>query len=173
MRVLILVAAAFLMAPLVYSHLIEAEIYGDFWPNGSKRTVRSTKRSLDGELINDGPFQQFFQSGQIELHGQFGDGLREGEWLWFFDDGILKARCIYDGGSGTFTSFFPSGKQLRQGRMNDLTRQGVWLEWYESGNKRMEGQFVDGEQNGIWRYWADGDMTNEMTALWDHGERIR
>jgi len=174
MRVLLLVSAAFILSPILYSHLIEAEIYGDFWPNGAKRTVRATRRNLDGDILNHGKFQQFYQNGQIEVDGQYEDGEREGEWIWFFEDGTLKARCSYSDNVGTFTSFYPNGNKLRQGRMEDLTREGVWVEWFESGNKRMEGQFVGGEQHGLWRYWADdGRPEAQMTALWEHGERVQ
>jgi len=37
------------------------------------------------------------------------------------------------------------------------------ISFYESGNKRMEGEFIDGRRNGMWKYWY------ENGELWSEG----
>lgn len=173
MRVLIVLAVLFLAAPIVTSKLIKAEVYGDFFPDGSTKSIRTMRRTLDGELENHGRFESYYPSGRIESAGFYEEGMRHGEWIWFFEDGSVKARCIYRHDKGIFTSYFPSGKVLRRGRMLGLEREGVWTEWFESGSKRMEGLFLRGKQHGVWTYWAEGDPSRSRKVLWDQGEAMQ
>jgi len=173
MRVILVLSLLFLAAPFVTSHLTKAAVYGDFYPDGSTKTLRTTRRTLDGDLENHGPFMSYYASGKLESRGDYVEGMREGEWVWYYEDGSVMARCDYHDDQGTFTSYFPSGKMLRRGRMVGLDREGVWTEWYESGDKRMEGLFLRGEQHGLWTYWADGDPSRTRKVLWDHGKPMQ
>lgn len=173
MRVVLVLAALFIAAPIVASRLVQSEVYGDFYPDGSKKTMRTMRRTFDGELENHGPFLSYYPDGRIESTGMFAEGMREGEWIWFYEDGKVKARCLYHADEGDFRSFFPSGKPLRRGRMLGLEREGVWTEWFENGNKRMEGLFRQGKQHGLWTYWAESDPSRTRTVLWDQGEQVR
>jgi antitoxin component YwqK of YwqJK toxin-antitoxin module len=173
MRLLIVLSALFLAAPIVTSRLTKEEVYGDFYPDGSTKTVRTMRRTLDGELENHGRCQSFYESGKLESTGQYFEGMREGEWLWYYEDGALMARCDYHADEGQFSSYYPDGKILRSGRMLGLEREGMWTEWYENGDKRMEGLFLRGQQHGLWTYWSEGDPTRTRKVLWDRGKPMQ
>ena len=38
----------------------------------------------------------------------------------------------------------------------------LWADWYEGGQRRVEGHFVDGQENGVWTYWfKNGQKSSE------------
>jgi antitoxin component YwqK of YwqJK toxin-antitoxin module len=172
MRVLLLISIAYVLAPVIYSHSIESQIFGDFWPDGGKRTVYTTRRNIEGASVYHGPYQRFYETGELAEQGNYEDGKREGEWRWYFENGQIKARCIYESDEGVFTQFFPNGQKQLQGHIVGTDREGLWTEWYPSGNKRMQGEFRTGKQHGKWSYWDDQTGQLLRTMLWDNGEAM-
>lgn len=172
MRVLLLICLAYVLAPLVYSHVTETEVFGDFWPDGGPRTRYATKRNLEGSSVYHGPYQRFYQTGELAEQGIYDDGARQGEWQWFFENGRLKARCDYRSDSGIFTQYHADGTKQLEGRIVGTDREGPWTEWYPSGHKRMHGTFRAGKQHGKWEYWEDGTGRLLRTILWDNGEAL-
>jgi antitoxin component YwqK of YwqJK toxin-antitoxin module len=172
MRVLVLISIAYLLAPLAYSKLIKTEIYGDFWPDGGKRTVYATRRNLEGESVFHGQYQRFYQTGELAEQGPYEDGERTGPWKWYFENGGVKATCEYEHDAGIFTQFFPGGGRQLEGRIVGADREGLWIEWYASGNKRMEGVFRAGKQHGKWSYWDDASGRLVRTIVWDNGKQL-
>jgi antitoxin component YwqK of YwqJK toxin-antitoxin module len=74
--------------------------------------------------------------------------------------GTSVARRIYGGGGETEWC-----------HREDGTRQGPEARFYESGAKMVEGEFVDGAQSGVWRYYSsDGTVWRE--DRWDDGALV-
>lgn len=46
-----------------------------------------------------------------------------------------------------------SGKWLKAGRWKDGKRVGRWLEWYGNGNKKWEGNYVQGKKHGLFAFY--------------------
>jgi hypothetical protein len=172
MRILILLAAVYLLTPMAYNRLAPPQTYGEFWPDGSPKISRATRRTLDGVIKNHGIYQSYYQSGAIETQGTYKDGRREGEWIWLFESGKMKARCVYHEDAGLFEAFHETGGLKRRGRMELTTRQGLWVEWFANGDLRMRGKMVDGVQHGRWTYWPESAPTDSLHVIWDHGERL-
>jgi antitoxin component YwqK of YwqJK toxin-antitoxin module len=51
-----------------------------------------------GKYLNDGQYYQYFPSGKIAIEGQFKNGLREGKWTQFDEDGKKLFIREYDQG---------------------------------------------------------------------------
>jgi hypothetical protein len=75
--------------------------------------------------------------------------------------GASVARLVYGGGS--------EAEWCR--RDTDGVRNGPDVRYYESGQKILEGGFVDGVQHGDWRYyWNTGEIWRE--ERWNDGEMV-
>ena len=71
------------------------------------------------------------------IKGKIIDGKREGEILYFYDNGLLKIKTNY-----------------KYGKV-----EGKWLEYYESGQLHYEGNYIDGELNGEYlTYYENGQL---------------
>jgi hypothetical protein len=64
---------------------------------GDKRCAQKT--SKDGRVLNQGKFQQFYEStGTIALEGGFDEGKKDGIWLYYAEDKRLVAAKYFDKG---------------------------------------------------------------------------
>jgi hypothetical protein len=64
---------------------------------GDKRCVQ--KKAKDGRTVNQGKFQQYYQTTQtIALEGGFDDGRKDGIWLYYGEDKRLLATKFFDKG---------------------------------------------------------------------------
>jgi antitoxin component YwqK of YwqJK toxin-antitoxin module len=78
------------------------------------------------------------------------DGLREGSWIQYFDDGKVKLQGNYK---------------------NDL-KEGPITVYYPSGQKFNTGQYVHGYPDGKWlSYDLDGNL--ESTEIYDKGVLVK
>ena len=57
------------------------------WPDGSRKEVRSTEESVAGEEV-----QQFHENGRIHVRGRLVEGVREGTWNTYRDNGNPGAK---------------------------------------------------------------------------------
>ena len=74
--------------------------------------------------------------------GSFKDGLREGSWVVFFENGQLNWK----------------------GNYKDGKRDGPWEEYFDdSGKWWAEVNYKDGIEVGLWKYWHD-PFENELSA---------
>ena len=64
---------------------------------GDKRCAQKTL--VNGRLVNNGKFQQAYQStGTIALEGEFDEGKKSGIWLFYGEDHHLVAAKYFDKG---------------------------------------------------------------------------
>lgn len=91
----------------------------------------------------------------------------------FFLDGHLRAvtpdnweRCEFarfqpigkPAKHGVFTKWHSSGEKAMQGEYVDNQPRGVFTWWYESGETRSIGSFADGHADGPWRWWRENGV---------------
>ncbi len=93
----------------------------------SQQTVDYDKLEKDWKtlLLNGKPFtgnvEKLYDNGQVAIEGKVVDGLREGEWKWYYPTGKLKRTSIY-----------------KKGKKNGKT-----VYYWPNGNKRMEIYFYE------------------------------
>ncbi len=64
---------------------------------GDKKCTQ--KRRSDGKVVNHGPFlQSYGTTGKIALEGEFVEGLKQGIWLHYAEDGHLVAAKFFEKG---------------------------------------------------------------------------
>lgn len=110
------------------------------YPNGQPSLVQVYDHN--GQWIKE---IQYYESGALMMEGAIKNGLREGEWKSYFEDGKTQS-----------TGFFHEG-----------IRTGATTIYYENGNLYMEGPYKDGRQIGQWSYY---DEQGYLLRIDDYGE---
>jgi antitoxin component YwqK of YwqJK toxin-antitoxin module len=72
-------------------------------------------------------------------------------------DGLVKATYYYDNGVVQQQGFFKDGKL-----------DGKWVSFDESGNKKAEAQYSNGEKVGKWMFW---NQDNSVATV-DYSEGV-
>lgn len=127
-------------------------------PNGKPEVVLYYKDKKDKSNFRK---EVFFASGKLSYKGQFKNNTKDGQWIWYFENGKKKDQCFYENGFYTDTVYH----------------------WYENGNIRQleilpkrKVKISDCSNcNGkIIRFNKAGRKTEELNALNNklNGERI-
>ena len=72
---------------------------------------------------------------------------------------------------GRWTTWFDNGNKRSEGGYLDGEMHGPFTLWYETGNKREEGQYVRGRAHGRWVKWDEqGHRIKEVEFR--HGVKV-
>ncbi len=84
-------------------------------------------------------------SGQKAV-GETKDGLREGPWTFFHDNGKKAAAGEYRAGmkEGPWVFWHPNGEKAAEGGYRGGLKEGAWIDYDEQGQKLMEKQYRGG-----------------------------
>lgn len=97
----------------------------------------------------------------IYFYGEFGSAIKvEGYvnmygqycvWYYYWEDGMLSEFVIYSDGK----------------------MYGFLIIWFPNGQKFKEGDYVNGEREGLWVFWQeDGAVNYECSGIYKVGDRI-
>jgi antitoxin component YwqK of YwqJK toxin-antitoxin module len=86
-----------------------------------------------------------------------------------FDDGTVrvarKVKYFSDGSTvnhGAYTEWYDEGEKFMEGSYEDGKRVGLWTFYREDGRKAKAGGYKDNLPDGTWTYWAaDGSKQRE------------
>jgi antitoxin component YwqK of YwqJK toxin-antitoxin module len=68
----------------------------------------------------------------------------------------------YESYTGHFVSWHQNGQKRAEGDYLDGNKNGNWITWHDSQQKRSEGDYSDGNRTGPWKFWDKyGNMTEE------------
>jgi sulfatase modifying factor 1 len=76
---------------------------------------------------------EFYENGTEKLNGRYRNGIKNGKWTWWNEDGGTNSTGSYKNG----------------------LQNGIWKYYYENGQKESEGTFKDGKRVGLWTYWFE------------------
>ena len=110
------------------------------WPDGTpKRTSVYTGSGPDAQKVEE---IGFYEDGSMKIQGGMDDlSKREGVWKYWYKNGQLWSECDYKEGD----------------------KHGKSTVYYDNGQKRYEGQYINDKQVGIWRFWdVNGALITEM-----------
>lgn len=107
-------------------------------PHNDSATVQAPKADLS---IPDGPNVTKYPDGVIKMKGNYRSGLKEGEWQSFFPNGKLCSDEF-------FTAGYPDGKVTV---------------YYDNEQEMYEGQYRNGKQCGIWKFWKKDSKTPRIS----------
>ena len=123
---------------------------------------------------------EFYENGTEKFNGRYRNGLKNGKWTWWNEDGgtdstgsfrkgLLNGRWEFYHGNGQLKAmgFYRNGDGTNRDEY-DLTahgRHGKWTFWHENGLQATEITYKEGERVGIWISWnKQGEKVWEGTA---------
>ncbi len=93
------------------------------------------QKIVDGRPVKDGIFIVYNTGGGKMIQGTYRDGVQQGEWTTWYDNGQRSAIDHYRDGlqDGRHTSWYANGQKAIEGDYRAGKREGVWTRWDPSG----------------------------------------
>jgi antitoxin component YwqK of YwqJK toxin-antitoxin module len=90
--------------------------------------------------------EEYYPSGQKHYTGEFLDGQRDGQWVFWFEN----------------------GNKWSEGHFLKGVRSGMARVYHENGELFYTGSYIDGKKDGKWCFYdKDGKLSNEI--MFDKG----
>jgi antitoxin component YwqK of YwqJK toxin-antitoxin module len=99
--------------------------------NGNMKTVK-VFQEIDGKQIWVSEIH-YHPNGSKSMEGTIKNGLREGEWISWYEDGKIWSKGNFKNGN----------------------RDGMGYVYFPSGKIQIEGPYIDGKRTGLWRSYDD------------------
>ena len=135
-------------------------------PNGKPEVVLYYKDKKDKSNFRK---EVFFASGKLSYKGQFKNKIKDGQWIWYFENGKKKDQCFYENGfyKDTVYHWYDNGR-LRQleilpkhkvksddcsncnGKIIRFNKVGRKTEELNALNNKLNGERIIYEANGDW-----------------------
>ena len=113
-------------------------------------TGKVTGRGL-GQIKNgnkEGPWEFYYENGQVEEKGDYKNGKREGPWVYYYSNGQLVSKGTYKNGK----------------------EEGPWVYYWDNGQLGSKGDYKNGKREGPWvDYNRDGTVDEENTGTYKNG----
>jgi antitoxin component YwqK of YwqJK toxin-antitoxin module len=186
----------------VYENEILNGEYTQNWDNGN---VKVKCNYLKGNLTKQ--YTSYFNNGQKEMSGEYLIGKRNGEWSEWFENGLLKLTDNYldDQKNGVSISYLPpnygttwanDGRKRVECHYTNGILNGKYTWWFRKGTLEsnnlvqhsfggtthtyLEGCFVNGQKDGIFKFWLAVMSFNPVLAaendyyrqVWQNGQMI-
>lgn len=110
---------------------------------------------IDEAGSQQGRWTEYHTGGQIKAKGDFDNGIRIGEWIFYHPNGKVEQKGRYDKKGkpqGLWQWFYENGKLLREENYLNGKREGALIEWNDSGRVITKGEYIDGLKEGKWFY---------------------
>lgn len=176
------------------TELVRLEIAKDYYPDGKVMAMQTFRNGVaqgvrrdydregnivsgafyeDGEKVGegitledgvrDGEWQEFYNNGALRGEGMYDKGIKVGTWKYYYPNGLLEQTGDFDKKGrfkGTWVWYYPSGAVLREENYLDGLLDGPMTEFDEAGKIVAEGEYIEGLEEGPWVYQY-GDFREE------------
>ncbi len=176
------------------AEIADLDIRTDYYPNGRVKTVASYKNNIpegirreydeSGEIdkayifrngvitgegiltengVKQGTWKEYFNNGTLLAEGKYQNGKKTGEWKYYYPEGSLEQVGNYNAAGnpdGTWKWYYPDGNLLCDENYFDGRRDGHYVEYNDDGSVVIEGDYIEGLENGHWIYHM-GDYKEE------------
>jgi antitoxin component YwqK of YwqJK toxin-antitoxin module len=105
------------------------------------------KREYYIEGVKHGPLTQWYDSGKLFLEGAYNEGMLDGRWIIYYEDGSLGSTATYNMGSGVQIGYSPDGLMMTKIHFKDNEKDGEEIRYNRKGEVVEilvweEGEFV-------------------------------
>ncbi|MDD5570141.1 MAG: toxin-antitoxin system YwqK family antitoxin [Bacteroidales bacterium] len=138
-----------------YLNDLKNGIYKEFAENGN--LLKIEKYQNDSLLINVSEVakteikKEYYANGQVKKMITYRYNIPEGISREYSEDGKVTDSKIYKDGKVIGVGIVPE---------NGL-KQGFWYEYYETGEKKGEGEYDMGKKSGIWKFYFKNGKTEQ------------
>ena len=109
----------------------------------------------------DGPYEEYYENGQLKAKGTIRDGEVEGRWEEYYENGRLMTKGTMKDGEpdGPYEHYDENGQLQTKGTMKDGEVEGPWEEYYENGQLMTKRTYRAGGYDGPYeRYDENGQL---------------
>jgi uncharacterized protein len=107
-----------------------------------------------------GTVASYYSSGKIASSGQLKDGLPDSVFLEYKRNGKLSVVSGYNGGKRTYLFRYST---LMGNNLTIEQPSFPYYEFYRHKSLKKQGYYVDGKEQGIWRYYyKNGNIKEEV-----------
>lgn len=124
-------------------------VSGSYFKEGIKVAEGITRE--DG--LKDGPWQEFFDNGNLKAEGNYDMGVKVGAWTFYHPNGKVKQTGKYSENgklTGRWIWYYASGNVLREESYRNGLADGLMTEYDDLGNIITEGDYIEGMREGEW-----------------------
>lgn len=124
-----------------------------------------TEGIIDDEGIRDGEWKEFYEGGQLRAEGVYNLGKRVGKWMFYHENATVEQEGNYNSqgnAEGLWKWYYDDGSLLREENYRNGALDGLYTEYNEAGRIVVQGEFIDGLEEGFWKY-EYGDIREEGT----------
>ena len=111
------------------------------------------------ELLASYDFE-YYANGQLKEEPSFNkDGVREGEWIQYFESGEKKSQELYTNATpnGLWITWHESTSEKASERTyGGGNLEDEFREWWDNGEKKVEGQYAGNKKEGVWMNYDPG-----------------
>ncbi len=102
----------------------EQRVY--YWFKGG--AIHSSENGIAGELLHN-EYEKFYLSNQLAEKGAFAEGLKNGIWKTWHQNGNLDSKQDWSNGlkNGSYFSYDANGKLMESGRYRRGKKHGRWI----------------------------------------------
>ena len=106
----------------------------------------------------------WYKNNNLKYKGNYRDGLMDGKWTYYWNNGNIKAEGLFINGDG--------------GNRNIITkipingRDGKWSSWHKKGGKWSEIYFVNGKKHGSQINWYDNGQ-KELVGYYEDDVAVK
>lgn len=128
---------------------------------------------LDRKGLKQGKWVEFHENGQIRMQGSFENGVPVGEFLYYSEAGLLKAKNIFsENGEKTFCEMYgDKGNVIAKGMYINKLKDGEWIYINDNGVTILSETYKDGVLDGLYTlYYEDGVV--RFTGSYENGAMV-
>lgn len=110
---------------------------------------------IDEEGIKDGPWKEFYDDGTLRSVGTYDKGNRVGDWKFYYENGKIESQGKYSKKGtpdGTWRWYYDDGTLRREESYIAGLEDGEYTEYDEKGRLIVKGSYVEGLEEGEWIY---------------------
>jgi antitoxin component YwqK of YwqJK toxin-antitoxin module len=144
--------------------IIESKIFDDLG-------VRISSGIVDETGSKEGPWKDYFVSGEVKAVGAYLSNLQSGSWTYYYKNGIKEQEGSYLKGlyDGQWFWYHQNGNVWREENYFNGREDGPMVEYSDSGNVISKGEYINGEKEGEWFYQVNDhkEIGNYQSGLRD------
>ena len=124
------------------------------------------------QLLKDGNghYVEYYEKQVIKVEGNVKDGLKEGEWNYYYDSGTKSTSETFKSGiaHGTVMKWYPSGQLSYKGNYQNGKLEGECV-WYHQNGKLLSKTILKADKKiGKQSFW-DADGNHLRDEYYDNG----
>jgi antitoxin component YwqK of YwqJK toxin-antitoxin module len=118
-----------------------------------------------------GIFKEEYSDGQIKLEIEFKEGLLDGKYTLWFENGQVNEVRFYKAGlkEKIWRTYNKQGIEIAEAGFLNNQKHGKWLIWDDTGSLRYDMYFREGKRSGVWKIYNE---KGEIISSKDYDEEV-